>query len=98
MNCSRLDKVQAAFPTVVPTDKGRQKEPRPQKEWYEVVPEGCKAELIPLCEQYRVEQGWRPPSDVVYKKAHKLASCKVDNSSANVRGVEDLSSGDESDN
>ena len=62
-----------------------------------MVLEECKTELIALCEQYCAEQGWRPPSDVVYKKIHKPASRKVDHPSAQVWDAEDLSSGDESD-
>ena len=39
-----------------------------------MVLEECKAEIIALCEQYYAKQGRRPPSDVVYRKVHKLAS------------------------
>ena len=48
-----------------------------------------------LCEQYYVKQGWRPPSDMVYKKALKPLSRKVGHPSTKIWDAEDLSSGDE---
>ena len=59
--------------------------------------EECKAELTALCEQYCAYEGWRPPSGVVYKKAHKAARCKVDHPSARIWDANNPSSGDESD-
>ena len=50
-----------------------------------------------LCEQFYVEEGWWPPSGVVYKKAHKVARRKVDHPSARIWDADDLSSEDESD-
>ena len=76
--------------------KGRRQESRSRKDRLQVVLDECKAELIALCEQYYVEQGWRPPSDVVYKKVHKLARCKADHPSAKIWDADDLSNGDES--
>ena len=96
LNCTRMEKVQAAFPTMVPVEKGRRKEPRSPKDRLQVVLEECKAELIGLCEQYCVEEGWRPTSIVVYKKAHKAARRKVDHPSAKIWDADDLSNGDES--
>ena len=61
-----------------------------------MVLEECKAELTALCEQYCAEEGWRPPSGVVYKKVHKPARRKVDHPSARIWDADDLSSGDES--
>ena len=61
------------------------------------VLEECKAELTALCEQYCAQEGWRPPSGVVYKKAHKAARRKVDHPSAKIWDADDLSSGVESD-
>ena len=58
--------------------------------------EECKAELTALCEQYCVEEGWRPSSGLVYKKAQKPARRKVDHPSARRWDPDDLSSGDES--
>ena len=95
LNCGRSEKVQTAFPATVPTQKGRRQEPRARKELYEVVLEECKAKLIDLCEQYCAEQGWRLPSDVVYRRNHKLASRKVDHLFAKIWDTEDLSSGEE---
>ena len=62
-----------------------------------MVLEECKAELTALCEQYCAQEGWRPPSGVVYKKAHKAARRKVDHPSARIWDANDLSSGVESD-
>ena len=62
-----------------------------------MVLEECKAELTALCEQYCAQEGWRPPSGVVYKKAHKAARRKVDHPSARIWDADDLSSGVESD-
>ena len=61
-----------------------------------MVLQECKAELMALCEQYYAEQGWRPPSDVVYKKSHKLARRKVDHPSAKIWDADDLSIGKKS--
>ena len=96
LNCARMEKVQAAFPTMVLVEKERWKEPQPRKEQLQVVLEECKAELRALCEQYCVEQGWRPPSGMVYKKVHKLVRHEVDRPSAKIWYANDLSSGDES--
>ena len=92
-----MEKVQAAFPTTVLADKGRRQQSRPPKDRLQVVLEECKAELTALCEQYYAQEGWRPPSGVVYKKAHKAARRKVDHPSARIWDANDLSSGDESD-
>ena len=62
-----------------------------------MVLEECKAELTTLCKQYYAQEGWRPPSGVVYKKAHKAARRKVDHPSARIWDAGDLSSGDEFD-
>ena len=97
LNCTRMEKVQAAFPTTVPAEKGRRKESRPRKDWLQVVLEECKAELTALCEQYYAEKGWRPPSGVVYKKAHQALRRKVDHPSTKIWDADDLSSGVESD-
>ena len=91
-----MEKVQAAFPTTVPAEKGRRQQSRPPKDRLQVMLEECKAELTALCEQYCAEQGWRTPSGVVYKKAHKVARRKVDHPSARIWDVDDLSSGAES--
>ena len=56
----------------------------------------CKADPMALCEQYCAEQGWRPPSKVVYKKAHKPARRKVDYPYSNIWDADDLSNGEES--
>ena len=93
MNCTRMEKAQAAFPTTVPIEKRRRQEPRPPKDMLQVVLEECKAELTALCEQYCAEEGWRPPSDVVYKKVRKLVRRKVDHPSAKIWDADDLSSG-----
>ena len=92
-----MEKVQAAFPTTVPVEKGRQQQSRPPKDRLQVVLEECKAELTALCERYYAQEGWRPPSGVVYKKAHKAARHKVDHPSARIWDANDLSSGVESD-
>ena len=92
-----MEKVQAAFPTMVPTEKRRRQQSRPQKDWLQVVLEECKAELTALCEQYYAQEGWRPPSGMVYKKAHKAARRKVDHPSAKIWDADDLSSGGEFD-
>ena len=92
-----MEEVQAAFPTTVPAEKGRRQQSRPPKDRLQVVLEECKAELTALCEQYCAEEGWRPPSGVVYKKAHKAARRKVDHPSAKIWDADDLSSGVESD-
>ena len=91
-----MEKVQAAFPTMVPVAKGRWQGPRPQKDRLQVVLKECKAELTALCEQYCAKKGWRPPSGVVYKKVHKPARRKVDHPSTRIWDADDLSSGDES--
>ena len=96
LNCTRIENVQAAFPTTVPIEKGLQQEPRPQKDSLQVVLEECKAELMALCEQYYAEEVWRPPSSVVYKKVHKPARRKVDHPSTRIWDANDLNSGDES--
>ena len=62
-----------------------------------MVLEEYKAELMALCEQCCAQEGWRPPSGVVYKKAHKAARRKVDHPSARIWDADDLSSGVESD-
>ena len=62
-----------------------------------MVLEECKSELMALCEQYYARQGWRAPSDMVYKKAHKAVRHKVDHPSAKIWDADDLSNGDESD-
>ena len=59
--------------------------------------EEFKAELMDLCKQYYIKEGWRLPLDVVYKKAHKPASHKVDHPSTKIWDAEDLSNGDDSD-
>ena len=92
-----MEKVQAAFPTMVLAEKGRWQESQPPKDQLQVVLEECKAELTALCKQYCAQDGWRPPSSVVYKKAHKAARRKVDHPSARIWDADDLSSGDESD-
>ena len=92
-----MEKVQAAFPTMVPAEKGRWKESRPPKDRLHIVLEECKAELTALCEQYYAQEGWGPPSGVVYKKAHKAARCKVGHPFTRIWDADDLSSGDESD-
>ena len=97
LNCTRMEKVQAAFPTTVPAEKGRRQQSRPPKDRLQVMLEECKAELTALCEQYCAQEGWRPPSGVVYKKAHKAARRKVDHPSAKIWDADDLSSGVESD-
>ena len=51
-----------------------------------------------LCEKYCVEQGWRGPSGMVYKKVHKPARRKVDHPSDKIWEADNLSSGDESHN
>ena len=96
LNCARMEKVQAGFPTTVLVEKGRWQEPRPQKDRLQVVLEECKAELTALCEQYHVEQGSRPPSGVVYKKVHNPVRRKLDYPSTKIRDADDLNSGDES--
>ena len=97
LNCTRMKKVQAAFPTTVLAEKGRRQQSRPSKDRLQVMLEECKAELTALCEQYCAEEGWRPPSSVVYKKAHKAAKRKVDHPSARIWDADDLSSGVEFD-
>ena len=92
-----MKEVQAAFPTTVPAKKGRWQQSRPPKDRLQVVLEECKAELTALCEQYCAQKGWRPPSGVVYKKAHKAARRKVDHPSAKIWDADDLSSGVKSD-
>ena len=92
-----MEKVQATFPTMVPIKKGRRQESRPPKDRLQVVLEECKAELTALCEQCYAQEGWWPPSGVVYKKAHKAARRKVDHPSARIWDTDDLSSGVESD-
>ena len=92
-----MEKVQAAFPTMVPAERGRRQESRPPKDRLQVVLEECKAKLTALCEQYCAQEGWRPPSGMVYKKEHKVARRKVDHPSAKIWDVDDLSSGVESD-
>ena len=91
-----MEKVQDALPTTVPAEKGRRQEPLLEKDQLQVVLEECKAELTALCKQYYIEEGWRPPSGVVYKKAHKSVRCKVDHPSARIWDTNDLSSGAES--
>ena len=61
-----------------------------------MVLEEFKAELKALREQYCAKEGWRPPSGMVYKKAHKPARRKVDHPSARIWDVNDLRSGNES--
>ena len=97
LNCTRMEKVQAAFPTTVPAEKGRRQQSQPPKDQLQVMLEECKAKLTALCEQYYAEKGWRPPSGVVYKKVHKAARRKVDHPSARIWDADDLSSGVESD-
>ena len=97
LNCTRMEEVQAAFPTMVPAEKGRRQQSRPPKDHLQVVLEECKAELTALCEQYCAQEGWWPPSSVVYKKAHKATRRKVDHPSARIWDADDLSSGVESD-
>ena len=92
-----MEKIQAAFPTMVPAEKGRWQQSRPPKDRLQVMLEECKAELMALCEQYCAEEGWRPPSGVVYKKVHKAAKRKVEHPSARIWDADDLSSGVESD-
>ena len=92
-----MEKVQAAFPTMVPAEKGCRQQSRPPKDRLQVVLEECKAELTALCEQYCTQEGWQPSSGVVYKKAHKAARRKVDHPSARIWDADDLSSGVESD-
>ena len=84
LSFAKLEKVQAAFPTTVPTEKEHQKEARPQKQRYDVVLEECQSELIALCEQYYAKQDWRLPSNVQHQRADKLARRKVDHPSASV--------------
>ena len=84
LNCTKMEKVQAVFPTMVPAEKGRQQESRPPKDRLQVVLEECKAELTALCEQYYAQEGWQPPLGVVYKKAHKAARRKMDHPSAKI--------------
>ena len=78
-------------------EKGRRQQSRSPKDRLQVMLEECKAELTALCEQYCAQEGWRPPSGVVYKKAHKAARRKVDHPSAKIWDADDLSSGVESD-
>ena len=96
LNCARMEKVQAAFPTIVSGKKRRQQEPRPLKDRLQVVLEECKAMLTALCKQYCEEQGWQPPLGMVYEKVHKPVRRKVDHPSAKIWDADDLSSGDES--
>ena len=96
LNCTRMEKVQAPFPTSVPIEKGGRQEPQPQKDPLQVMLEECKAELTALCEQYCAEECWRPPLGVIYKKVHKPARSKVDHPSARIWDADDLNSGDES--
>ena len=93
-----MEKVQATFPTTVPGEKGRWQEPQSPKDRLQVVLEECKAELMALYEQYFAEEGCRPPSGVMYKKAHKATRRKMDHPSARIWDVDDLGSGDESHN
>ena len=88
LNCTRMEKVQAAFPITVPAEKGRRQQSRPPKDRLQVMLEECKAELTALCEQYCAEEGWRHPSGVVYKKVHKAARRKVDHPSARIWDVD----------
>ena len=80
-----------------PNKERCRQEPRPQKDGLQVVLEECKAKLMALCKQYCIEQCWRPPSGVVYKKEHKLVQRKLDHPSAKIWDGDDLRSRDESD-
>ena len=57
LNCTRMEKVQAAFPTTGLAEKRCRPELRPRKDLLQVVLEEWKAELTALCEQYCIEQG-----------------------------------------
>ena len=92
-----MEKVHAAFSTTVPAEKGCRQESRSPKDRLQVVLQEFKADLTALCEQYCAQEGWRPPSGVVYKKTHKAARCKVDHPSTKIWDTDDLSSGVESD-
>ena len=61
-----------------------------------MVLEECKAKIMALCKQCYVEQGWRPPLGVVYKKVPEPTRCKVDHRSARIWDADDLSNGDDS--
>ena len=61
-----------------------------------MVLEEFKAKLTALYEQYCVEQGWRPPVGVVYKKVHKPPKRKVDHPSTKIWDADHLNSADES--
>ena len=91
MNLRELEKVQQAFP---PEGVDKRNPQQPKDRWL-VVLEACKHELNDLCLSYCRREGWRPPSDVIYRTPKLPARRKVDHPQRRVLGVEDLSSGDE---